>query len=70
MIMDFEDEPEICFDSTGALDLSIFKQDISKETENTEHTCDVCGDKATGKHITLLSCEIPSWSDIKDDITE
>ena len=36
---------EICFDSTGALDLSKFKHEESKEQ------CDVCGDKATGRYL-------------------
>ena len=40
-------ENEICFDSTGALDLSRFKPEGGKETDLTEQ-CDVCGDKATG----------------------
>ena len=41
---------EICFDSTGALNLSKFNQKGSKEPDLTEQ-CDVCGDKATGRYL-------------------
>ena len=46
-------ENEICFDSSGALDLSPFKLEGSKKTDLTEQ-CDVCGDKATGTQTLYL----------------
>ena len=44
-------QEDFCYDSIGALDLSILKQSADEEESEPTDVCDVCGDKASGIQI-------------------